>query len=427
MTSYEEEGVLAEAPADDLNSLARHNGELQSEIKTLEVQLAKKESEVRRATEEHALRRELLTIQQMSLRKQTYDNIQTGRIRIDSESLATVVALEDQIKLETKKTSELERQAEVCVVRLSDVEQNILNKSHQISLIKDTTGWERDHCAARGYTHPINAYRDHQRVITELEGKQNTVKGVLDKLSNKLETLTAELERRKNIDEELADANLMLKKKQMELAKLQDDKKSLARLLQKKEKMLKDTESKDDYKTVKLLEGEKRVLHNELARNHELTMTNSKSILAQEVRLRQLEMRLQAMNQFLQQVLTVSPEEPLPEGVEPGSDVVAVELFDAIQRELAISRHTVIQRDAQLEAQDAKVEQLEKKVNILHCAIVTRTATAAQEAKEMDNEYNVISVHLDYMRNEFEQEHHKLLMENESLRQKVEDQTGLLA
>lgn len=429
LDAYPHDGSLVEAGGDvqDLNSLARHNADLQAQIKSLEVELSQKESEVRRATEEHALRRELQTIQQMTLRKQSdNDGSFQGRMRIDEESLARVVALENQIKLETKHTEELKRKAAILSNRLHDVELNTLAKSQKVALVKDATGWERDHCAARGYTNPINLHREHQRIISDLEGKQSTLRTVLDKLNAKLEFYTGELERRKTVDDDYNEAQMMLKQKQMDLEKLVDDKKSLERLLFKKEKLLKETESKDDYKTIRILEGEKRVLHSDLARQHEQILTNSKSILAQEVRLRQLEMRLLAMNQYLQQELQLTAEDVLPEGTssnnDDGSSVaeVPVELFDGIQRELAVSRHTVIQRDAQLEAQDAKVEQLEKKVNILHCAIVTRTAAAAQEAKDMDKEYNVISVHLDYMRSEFEQEHGKLLAENELLRSRLQ-------
>jgi len=410
----------------DMNSLARHNAELQAQIKSLEVELSQKESEVRRATEENALRRELQTIQQMTLRKQSdNDGTLQGRMRIDSESLARVIALEDQIKLDSKLTEEGKVKANLIASRLHDVELNILAKSQKVALVKETTGWERDYCAARGYTNPVNKHREHKRITSELEVKQGTLRSVLDKLNVKLEYFAMELEKRKTVDDDFAEAQMMLKQKFMDYDKLVDDKKSLERLLYKKDKLLRETEAKDDYKEIKMIEGEKRVLQTDLARQHDQILTNSKGILAQEVRLRQLEMRLLAINQYLQQTLQLTEDDVLPEGVvnadgTPLTTEVPVELFDGIQRELAISRHTVIQRDAQLEAQDAKVEQLEKKVNILHCAIVTRTAAAAQEAKDMDKEYNVISVHLEYMRSEFEQEHGKLLAENEMLRSRLQ-------
>lgn len=407
---------------EDLKTLARHNEDLQAEIKKLELQLMRKEAEVRRAEEEHALHKELHTINQLSQRKQSAnDGVQQGRLLISEESVAQLISLENRIKLEDKKTQELEHQADLTADKLSEIEEQIVHRSNHIVEIKEATGWERDHCAARGYVNPVNSYRNHQRVIAELEEKQRTLKIVSDKVMIKLEQLTTEIEHHATVEQEADQARLRMKELNVYYDELVEKKKSLQRLLYKKEKILKETEQKDDQKTIRMLEGEKRVLHNELSKNRETTGNNSKSILAQEVRLRQLELRLVAINQFLQQVLPAIADEDLalPDDLDANATEVPVDRFDALQRELAISRHTVIQRDGQLEALDAKVEQLEKKVNILHCAIVARTNTATQEAQEMEKEYNVISIHLDYMRSEFEQEQHKLLLENQSLREQL--------
>lgn len=407
---------------EDIKSLARHNEDLQAHIKGLELQLMRKEAEVRRASEEHTLRKELHTINQLSQRKQSAnDGVQQGRLLINEESVAQLIALENSIKLENKKTQELEHQADLTADKLNEVEDHIIHRSQQLVQMKDATGWERDHCAARGYVNPVNSYRDRQRVIAELEEKQHTLKLVSDKCMLKLEALTTEIEHHATVEQEADLARARMKELNAFFEELTEKKKSLQRLLYKKEKILKDTESKDDQKAIRMLEGEKRVLHNELAKNRELTTNNSKSILAQEVRLRQLELRLVAVNQFLKQILPGLGDDDvaLPEDMDPNASEVPVDRFDALQRELAISRHTVVQRDSQLEALDAKVEQLERKVNILHCAIVARTNTATQEAQEMEKEYSVISIHLDYMRSEFEQEQRKLLVENEELRSKL--------
>jgi hypothetical protein len=421
-TAPEQQHGGAVVEADDLKTLAKHNEELQAHIKGLELHLMRKEAEVRRATEEHTLRKELHTINQLSQRKQSgYDGVQQGRLMISEESVAQLISLENRIKLENKKTLEQEHQADLTAEKLEEIEDQIVHRSQHIAQMKDATGWDRDHCAARGYVNPVNSYRNHQRLIAELEEKQNTLKSVSDKVMIKLEMLATEIEHHATVEQEADQARARMKELDVIYDELEEKKKSLQRLLYKKDKILKETETKDDHKTIRMLEGEKRVLHNELAKNRETTANNSKSILAQEVRLRQLEMRLVAMNQFLQQVLPGLSEEEiaLPEDMDPNTTEVPVERFDALQRELSISRHTVIQRDGQLEALDAKVEQLEKKVNILHCAIVARTNTATQEAQEMEKEYSVISIHLDYMRSEFEQEQRKLLVENEELRSKL--------
>jgi uncharacterized protein (DUF3084 family) len=114
--------------------------------------------------------------------------------------------------------------------------------------------------------------------------------------------------------------------------------------------------------------------------------------------------------------------EELPESVDPGASEVPLEEFDRLQQELAVSRHTVSWRDAELEERDAKVEQLEKKINILHCAIVTRTASAGREQTEMEREHQILEDHLNYMRSEFELEFEKLSAENAALEAKLKAQ-----
>ncbi|CUG58342.1 Hypothetical protein, putative [Bodo saltans] len=430
MDSDHQQSTAVVVDTEDLKTLARHNEDLQAHIKSLELQLIRKEGDVRRASEEHTLRKELHTINQLSQRKQSAnDGGQQGRLLISEESVAQLISLENRIKLEDKKTQELTHQADLTADKLNEVEDQIVHRSNHIVEIKEATGWERDHCAARGYVNPINSYRNHQRIVAELEEKQRTLKVLSDKAMAKLENLTTEIEHHATVEQEADQARLRMKELNSYYDELVEKKKSLQRLLYKKEKILKETEQKDDHKAIRMLEGEKRVLHNELSKNREITTNNSKSILAQEVRLRQLELRLVAMNQFLQQVLPAITDEDLaiPEDLDANATEIPVDRFDALQRELAISRHTVIQRDGQLEALDAKVEQLEKKVNILHCAIVARTNTATQEAQEMEKEYSVISIHLDYMRSEFEQEQRKLLVENQDLRAKLgslQDPTG---
>ena len=417
--NYQEEAL---PPQEEIRILAGEHTRLQQEVKALEVQLMRKESEVRRATEENALVRELQSINQLTLRKATTrgsDVNQPGRARISEESLAEVVALENKIKLEDKRTGELERAANVVSNKIEDIEQSIVVRSETIHEIKDATGWERDNCAARGYVNPTNLLNEKHIVLRGLEEKQNTYKMVLAQLSARIEELTMELEPSKDVEQRIQEVKQMLESKQKELGELADTKKSLENLLYKKEKLLKACETKDDYKVIKQLEGDKRVLHNDLSRCLESTVSNTKAILAQEVRLRQLEMKLDALARFLDEALAPDEEDSLPEGVAPDATHVSLELFEQIQRQLAETRFLVSKRDTELDVLDARVEQVETKVNILHLAIVTRTATAANEAQEMDREYNVISTHLEYMRSEFEQEHARLLLQHEELSAKL--------
>jgi hypothetical protein len=383
----------------------------------------RKESDLRRATEERALLRELNTINQLTLRKLQREPTGEEPLLISEESLAQVISLENRIKLEHKKTQELQSHGELVAKQLDDVENAISEKNNTIAIIKETTAWDRHGYASRGFANEENTFREHQLIVTQLEEKQKTLKDVSEKLDQKIQRLTAELETKKNIEEEIQEATKMLLGKQTELTDLTDRRKQLERIMAKKEKLLAGYDREDRYKSVRLLEGDKKVLHHELARTSEAVAVNTKSILAQELRLRQLEMRLQAINAFLQDLFAdMERSEELPESVDPGASEVPLEEFDRLQQELAVSRHTVSWRDAELEERDAKVEQLEKKINILHCAIVTRTASAGREQTEMEREHQILEDHLNYMRSEFELEFEKLSAENAALEAKLKAQ-----
>jgi hypothetical protein len=407
----------------DAGTLSLVLEERKNALKSLQYQLARKEADLRRATEENYLMQELKTINQLTLRKaQTADNDgPAGRLGISDEALADVIANENKIKLATKETAALEAEAQLVASQADDVEAAIAQKSETIEMIIAQTGYERTRAASRGFINEDNRFREHQKILVGLDEKQRTYAINTAALTQRIEVLTADIEQRKSVDDDIAAAVQTLKERQALANKLEDDKKSLLRIMQRKDALLRTHDKTDDQRTIKQLEGDKRVLHNELCRCAEAITTNRKSIVAQAGRIRQLEAKLAAVNSFIRSVLDNddTSEEDQPHGVARGATSVPLAQFEGLQAELAVSRNTIGDRDQQLLSCDAKVEQLERKVQILATAMITRTATTAQEEQELERECAVLANHLDLMKDEFDREYAKLTLENEQLQAKV--------
>lgn len=407
----------------DAGTLSLVLEERKNALKSLQYQLARKEADLRRATEENYLMQELKTINQLTLRKaQTADNDgPAGRLGISAEALADVIANENKIKLATKETAALEAEAQLVASQADDVEAAIAQKSETIEMIIAQTGYERTRAASRGFINEDNRFREHQKILVGLDEKQRTYAINTAALTQRIEVLTADIEQRKSVDDDIAAAVQTLKERQALANKLEDDKKSLLRIMQRKDALLRTHDKTDDQRTIKQLEGDKRVLHNELCRCAEAITTNRKSIVAQAGRIRQLEAKLAAVNSFIRSVLDNddTSEEDQPHGVARGATSVPLAQFEGLQAELAVSRSTISDRDQQLLSCDAKVEQLERKVQILATAMITRTATTAQEEQELERECAVLANHLDLMKDEFDREYAKLTLENEQLQAKV--------
>jgi hypothetical protein len=414
----------------DAGTLSLILEERKNAVKSLQYQLARKEADLRRATEESYLMQELKTINQLTLRKaQNADSFGTeGRLAISDDALAEVIANEAKIKLATKETAALEAEAALVASQADDVEAAIAQKSEMIEMVIAQTGYERTRAASRGFVNEDNRFREHQKILMALDEKQRTYSLNTAALTLRIESLTAEIDARKSIDDDLVAARQMLKERQAQANKLEDDKKSLLRIMQRKDALLKSHDKQDDHKTIKQLEGDKRVLHAELGRCAEAITTNRKSIVAQAGRIRQLEARLASVNSFIRSVLDNddTSEEDQPVGIARGATSVPLAQFEGLQAELAISRSTIEDRDQQLLQCDAKVEQLERKVQILATAMVTRTATTIQEEQELERECAVLANHLDLMKDEFDREYAKLMVENEQLQAKVSAQQSQL-
>lgn len=412
------EGALVPADAESLHALGLELDDRRQRIRELEALVAKKDAAVRRAREEHQLVRELHSINMLALRKIDNDSSRTNKLLISPESLAQVIALEDAIKIETQRTTELQREATLLEQQAQRTATTQDEVARHIDVVKDTTGWERHEYGARGYVNEENRFKEHQKLLTDLQREQDTLKLLTTQLTERIERQTQQLEERKDAEAQLVNAQAMLKAKTSELKAAIEEKRSLERISQRKEQIIEKTSKVDDYKLVKSLEGDKRVLHTELKKHMEAVLQNEKSVQAQEAKLHQLETRLLAINQFLAVTFAdVEGSENFRPGVEPGQTEVPLAQFEEVQQQLANARFSLRDRDRKLEALDAKIEALEQKVSIIHVAQVSRTAVTAQEYQEMEREAALLRGHIDQIQAEFDSEHMRLEDENANLRE----------
>lgn len=410
--------VAADGANDDLRALTDQVTEQRQKQRTLELTLIRREAELRRAREERALMDELQTVNRMALRKMNAADPDSKhkRLSISDENLARIVALEDAIKQEDKKTRELKREAALIERNTKVADDAIAKKESLIAVVKDVTGYEQSIHLGHGYADSENRFHARQIHLAELESQQQTLKNETLKLTKRLEELSADLEKRKSIEEEIFKSQAILKAKGDELHELQDDVAEKERLLFRKDKLLQKESGVDEHKRLKLLEGEKRVLQAELQKNMELVRVGEKTLLAEHIRLQQLKNRIQAVSSALVEIFgkTTDSKEHRPD-VPEGATEVPVARFEEFHQEILNARFTLAERDDQLEELDRSLEKLESNIEIMQNAKVSRTAIAAQEYDELEYEKRCLEEHIKKIDGDFADEEQKLKEEKAAL------------
>lgn len=413
----------AVVPQSDIETLTAELKAKQEDLKEAEARFQEKEAELRRAREELSLMKELETINQLALRKSKSDT-GVAKLKVSDDTLQQIIGLEDRIKQADKKTQELRKKGETVQEQLERADASIDSVIGRINTIKDVTGWERHSYASRGYSNEANRFKQHQKNLQALEEKQNTAKKVNADLTKQIEALTDELDALKPIDEEIATAKTMLAQKQSEKIRVEDEMKSVQRIHFRKEKLAAKPVVQDDYKTIKQIEADKRVLHTELMKLIESKRANEKSIQAQDYRICQIEARLKTIANFLHDAFKDEEDShEHREGVEEGATSVPLAMFEDIQNNLVKARKVIVLHDEKLDKLDADIELNEKKSTVLQHAIVARTAHAARENQEKERGRSNWADQMEGMQLEFEAEYERLTQENDVLRNRIAEIT----
>ncbi|KAG5478385.1 hypothetical protein GH5_05320 [Leishmania sp. Ghana 2012 LV757] len=392
-----------------------------SEARNLELRVSRKEAELQRAKEEQALLKEMRTMNEMIIRKkerQRSEGVASG-LKISPESLAELKALEDELKLENRKTAELQSAADVTSRQMEEVERSLEHTDKELVEAKRSTGWDVDRNSARTETAVESEFKEKKRQLSLLASEQRTLTEMSERLKQQAEELEAKVDAAEEMDNRFAEAEEELRQANTRLKELQEQLKSNVRINKKTERVLTAASKQNKYKSIRQLEEDKKVLHNNLCKLRETNVGNSKSILSLEVRLRQLETRLEAINGFLREVFAeVEDDEPMDD-VPEGSAEVPLAQFEELSAALELSRETVAQRDDQLEEHDCKVEQLERKVMILQNAIASREVSSQVQARGRDKEQRVLYSTYSRRRSQLQIERAQLAVENTMLRNRL--------
>ena len=406
----------------DMQTLAQEVDQRNQELRQLEADLQEKEAEVRRTREEHTLMKELQAINQIALRK--VNSATDGPfMRASDDSQQEIMTLESKIKLLTKKTQELQKAFDFQQASLNRISESVEQEDSKMTLVKEVTGWDRHQYGAAGFTNEENRFKQYQKVLTNLEEQQNVSKQVTSNLTKRIEELTSEMEHRKNIDDELATATEMLKQKENQRVSLQDDKKSLIRITTRKESLLNKTSKpvEDQYRAIKRLEGDKRALHADLLKAIDSKKGNDRAIYAQDSRLRQLEVRLEAINGFLAQLFEGDADSADHRPPVESGDGVPVADFEAVQHDLAKSRKLISAYDQKLEKLDADVEINVKKCTVLQYAVVAKTSNAMREEQVQERDRGDWEAQLGRLQEEFDDSYDTLESERDELLRQIEE------
>lgn len=412
------------ARGESLESLSLEVERCRSEAKSLELKVTRKEAELRRAREEQTLLKELKTMNDMIVKKKERKEEEEGGgdrgaapgLRISDDSLVELRALNDALKLENKRTAELQSQADTISKQIEDVERSLETKAMRLAEVKRATNFDVDANKAASHSATLNEVMEKKRILTALHEEQATVLDHSERLTKEIEEIARILESQEQTEQRRQEATESLAEYTRQHAELLEQIKSYERLRKKKERLLQQEPKGDPYAAVRRIEGDKRVLHNNLSSLRETSVSHSKSILSLEVRLRQLETRLEAVDLFLKQVFAeVENDEPM-QGVERGDTEVPLALFEDLRKALEISRRTVQQRDGQLLESDAAVEQLERKMAVLNAAIASRTLSSQLQSNSKEKQFETLMEHSNKIKKEYEEERDRLLAENEELK-----------
>uniref|UniRef100_A0A7S1I5Q3 Uncharacterized protein n=1 Tax=Eutreptiella gymnastica TaxID=73025 RepID=A0A7S1I5Q3_9EUGL len=351
-------------------------------IRQLEKQLRMKDDEIKHAKEERRMLDELATVNQMAVRKMEHER--DVRHLLPEESLDTIVRLENTLKLERLKSEALLKEKRLLDQQLGKQEKDITKITEELELVKTETGWTKS--KSRGVSRDAkgseNKIGELQLMIQRLEEEQRTNKQIQRKKTQLIETLSKELDGKKQLEEDLYQAQNTIKVKDRELKDLLEELKTLKRIHAKKDKLIVAMENEKDELPIKALEGDKRFLQAEISKHMEARRQQDRTIKAQQFRIDQLDGRLEAITQALKDLkmerymgdAIKGPQDPKDSSgldlmdinnVVPEKEMIDVELYEMLQRDLESLRNALQMKEVIITEKDANVEALEKKVEIL--------------------------------------------------------------
>eukprot|EP00992_Anisonema_acinus_P015973 TRINITY_DN9968_c0_g2_i1.p1 TRINITY_DN9968_c0_g2~~TRINITY_DN9968_c0_g2_i1.p1 ORF type:complete len:427 (-),score=98.42 TRINITY_DN9968_c0_g2_i1:118-1398(-) len=413
-------------------------------IKYLERQLAKKDEELKAYQNEKKVLEDIATVNQMSIRK--LDNEREARHVLPEDSLDTIVRLENTTKLEKQKQESLAKQNRTLELQLRNRDKEVDKLNAEIEKILRETGYVRGQAGKqpfRDVKDQENRIGELQLMVQKLEEEQRTNRQIQRKKTQLIETLSKELDGKKNLEEELYQCQNAMKVKDKEQRELLDELKTLKRIQSRKDKLIVSMENEKDDIPIKALEGDKRFLQSEIGKHQEARRQQERTIRAQQFRIEQLETRLDQITTSLKNLNLdkqvgdsakgkIVPKESAPKDLSdvtqivPEKEMIDLELYEMLQMDLEKLRNSLSLKEVMLQEKDQSVEALEKKVEILAHAKRAEGRGVLAERKELVYQIEDLKRALDIQQDTYRQQVDRLKADNTRLKKKLREVSGTM-
>eukprot|EP00994_Dinema_validum_P007621 NODE_639_length_1478_cov_259.118964_g476_i0.p1 GENE.NODE_639_length_1478_cov_259.118964_g476_i0~~NODE_639_length_1478_cov_259.118964_g476_i0.p1 ORF type:complete len:338 (-),score=93.47 NODE_639_length_1478_cov_259.118964_g476_i0:101-1114(-) len=324
-------------------------------------------------------------------------------------------------------------------IKVKDKEVEKLNK--QLDQILSDTGYVKGQPQKEPFKdikNNENRIGELQLMVQKLEEEQRTSKQIQRKKTQLIETLSKELDTKKHVEEELYQAQNLIKVKDRDVKDLTDELKMLKRLDGKKDKQIICLRNEKDDIPIKKLEGDKRFLQSEIAKHLEIRRQQERTIKAQQYRIDQLEARLESVTTALKDLKLdnhmgdpskgkIVPKDSSHKNlgdinqIVPEKETIDIKMYEVLQQDLDQLRNALGLKEVIIQEKDQNVEALEKKVEILAHAKRTEGRVVSAERKELAIQIEDLKCALGIQHDENRIQMDKLKKENAALKKKVRE------
>ena len=433
LVSQSQQRPAADSPSQEDVQFMRDAEANETAIRELQFQLGRVEDLRRAAVKETSLVREIKSINALTQRKVDAGGAGGGavvaagsspaagaggqrpnQLPLTAETRAQIIALEDEMRNETRRTAELQEEAKLTHSQIDKLEREIAAVDAQLAVAERATGRPRTGGVTYHEANLENVIGRLKAGLAKLDEEQRTTFSTTTKLTRQIDDLGAELEAMSEVDRLLAEAQHthVIKTREHEL--LLEEVNRQERIAAKKEKHIASYSAEKDVALFKRLETDKKMLHVEQQKAHEARRIAARAVEVNAVALRRLEAQLGGIAQTL--ALVFVHQQDVHDGQRaPAPHAVPIRDFEEVQRALEDCRRQIAGKDAQIEAVDAEIEALERKVDIVQVAQQSRQSAAYLGFRQLCKERDELRSHLAATDAEFRGERQRLEQENELL------------
>jgi hypothetical protein len=342
-------------------------------------------------------------------------------MKLSQENLDRILALENAMKLETKRTQELQAAATRVATSRDAIEAEVARIDAELTAAEEATGRSRTSATEHA---PLleNVTGAAKARLAALDVEQRTTYVTTTKLTQHIEALGRELEAYGEVERLAEEARGILAAKTLEHEQLVEEVARQHRTAAKKERQITHTNPERFAAEFKTLEADKRAAHAELLRHHETVRVASRAVEANAEVIARVERSLDEVAGLLAAAFrSNSATGDAVVDADTGALVpaerraVPVAEFDAARREMDALRAALATKDQTLEDLDVAVEALERKVQILGSTCLSRRLTELLEYRGSHRRRDELRACMDRSDRIFATERQRLLQENEML------------